>query len=357
MTTTEKQSIRNHANRNISYVLERLGVEHLDRGGGLLQACCHCKQHGGDGDNTTAFSWRTDLGKWVCWTHHCEETRGNDVFGLVSSVKGTNFRETCQWLIKTLENIDVDLTTEAPDPEALKKGVSLHIHEPLKEDNLKFLMPDPQYLLNRGFSLDVLRDYEVGLWSRVGTFMNDRVVFPIRDHEGHLVGYTGRTVHSEEYFERRSLDYSKWIHGRHYNRWPKKGEREFFTSSILYNLHNAKKYLEISKKLIVVEGPLDGMKLQEAGIYNWVATLSTNFCHAHRTLLVQHGVTDIYNAYDNEDPALYKDNMSPGEKGWLRTKRIVGDLFNLHRVELPFNRDCGDLSVPELQEIFKGISC
>ena len=357
MTTSEKRSVRNHANRNITYILERLGVVHNDRGGGLLQACCPCKQHGGDGNNQTAFSWRVDLGKWVCWTHHCEETRGNDIFGLVSSVRGTNFRETCDWITQTLKNKNIDLDEEAPDPEALTQGIKLHVHEPLKEDNLQFLMPDPQYLLDRGFSLDVLRDYEVGLWSRVGTFMHDRVVFPIRDHEGHLVGYTGRTIHKEEYFTRRSLEYKKWIHGRHYNRWPKKGEREFFTGSILYNLHRAKNYLNLSKKLILVEGPLDGMKLQEAGIYNWVATLSTNMCNAHRSLLIQHGVTDLYCAYDNEDPSKYKDGLSPGEKGWLRTKRIVGDLFNLHRVKLPIDRDCGDLSVPELQEIFKDIAC
>lgn len=353
MTTNEKRAIRNHANRNITYILDRLDVPYLDRGSGLLQSSCHCKQHGGDGNNTTAFSWRTDLGKWVCWTHHCEESRGNDIFGLVSSIKGTNFRETCDWLIEVLENKDIDLSSEAPDPESLSKGTKLHIHAPLKEDNLKFLMPDPQYLLDREFDLNVLRDYEVGLWSRVGTFMNDRVVFPIRDHEGHLVGYTGRTVHNKMYFERRSLEYSKWIHGRHYNRWPKKGEREFFTSSILYNLHRAKKY----KKLITVEGPLDGMRLEEAGIHNWVATLSTSLCAAHRTLLLQHGVTDLFNANDNEDPSKYKDNQSPGEKGWLRTQRVVGDLFALHRVELPFDKDCGDLSVPELKEIFKDIAC
>lgn len=355
LTSDMKKQIRNHANRNIAYLLDQLGVEFDDRGDGLIQACCPCSQHGGDRSNHTAWSWRIDLGKWVCWSHHCEEDRGNDIFGLVSSVKGTNFRETVNWIKTTLEAKDVDLDEEVSDPENLHRGNKLHIHEPLAEDNLKFLTPDPQYLLNRGFDIDVLRRYDVGLWQRVGTYMNDRVVFPVRDHDGHLVGYTGRTVHPEEYFTKRGLKYMKWVHGRHYNRWPQRGD--LFTSSILFNLNRAKRYLSLSKKLILVEGPLDGMKLEEAGVHNWVATLGTSFCHAHRTLLVKYGVTDLYVAYDNDNPEDYASGESPGEKGWQRMARIVGDLFELHRVELPAGKDCGDLEVEQLQQIFKEISC
>lgn len=347
----KKKMIRNHANRNITYLLDRLDVKFDDRGDGLIQACCPCQQHGGDGDNSTAWSWRIDLGKWVCWSHHCEEGRGNDIFGLVSSVKDFNFIEAVKWITENLEAKDIDLEDVAPDPENLHRGIKLHIHEPLPEDNLKFLTRDPQYLLNRGFDLDVLRDYGVGVWSRVGTHMHDRVVFPVRDHDGHLIGYTGRTIHSKEYFEKRDLKYAKWVHGRHYNRWPKRGD--LFTSSILFNLDRAKKYLDSSRRLILVEGPLDGMKLEEAGIKNWIATLGTSFCHAHRTLLVQHGVSDLFVAYDADDPSKYKDKKAPGEQGWLRMERIVGDLFRMHRVELPMGHDCGDLSVEQLQEIFK----
>ena len=146
----------------------------------------------------------------------------------------------------------------------------------------------------------------------------------------------------------------KWVHGRHYHRWPQRGD--LFTSSILFNLNNAKRYLETNKSLILVEGPLDGMKLEEAGIRNWVATLGTSFCHAHRTLLVKYGVTDLHVAYDNDDPSKYTDGQNPGEKGWSRMQRIVGDLFQLHRVELPPGKDCGDLEAQQLTDIFKEIT-
>lgn len=348
LTIDEKRQIKNHANRNITYLLDRLAVSYTTRGDGLLQALCPCKQHPGDRDNSTAWSWRTDLGKWVCWSHHCEEARGNDIFGLVSSVLETNFGTTLEWILKTLSEKHIDIATAAAEPEFAHRGISLHIHEPLSTDNLKFLQPDPEYLLGRGFDRDVLRSYQVGLWSRPGTFMHDRVVFPVRDHEGHLVGYTGRTIHPEEYFTSKEIKYKKWIHGRHFNRWPTRGE--FFTSSILFNLDRAKKLLDRTKSVVLVEGPLDGMRLEEAGVHNWVATLSTNFCAPHRTLLVNYGVTDLYVAYDN-------DENNAGEKGWERMHRIVGDLFKMHRVSLPLGRDCGDLSVDEVCTLFKDIRC
>lgn len=355
-TTNKKELLRRHANRNITYLLDRLGVVFNDRGDGLIQSACPCLQHGGDGDNDVAWSWRRDIGRWVCWSHHCEEDRGNDIFGLVSSIKGVSFMDAMKWIEDTLENKNIDLSEPVPESEQYKKDSTVpHVHESISEDNLKFLTPDPQYLLNRGFDKDVLRKYQVGLWSRIGTYMHDRVVFPVRDEKGFLVGYTGRTVHSEEYFTKRSQKYKKWLHGRHYNRWSK--EDRLFTGSILFNLYNAKRYLNKTKKIILVEGPLDGMKLEEAGIKNWVATLGTNFCYTHRTLLVACGVNDIYVAYDADDATQYKDNKSPGEKGWKRVQKVVGDLMNLHFVSLPNGCDCGDLQTEQLQQIFKDISC
>lgn len=354
MTTTQKNNLKNHANRVLPYILNKLGVAYTRRSDGLIQSCCPCQQHGGDGNNPTAFSWRMDIGKWVCWTHHCEEERGNDILGLVSSVLGSDFRDTCKWLEDALNEDGIDLSEEAGIPENAVVGTKLHSHVPLKEDNVRFLKSDPEYLLNRGFDKDILRKYQVGFWFRPGTFMHDRVVFPIRDHEGFLVGYTGRTVHEPEYFETKGIPYRKWLHGRNYHLYPKNGE--LFTSSILFNLYNSKQYLGSHNRMILLEGTTDGMKLQEAGIHNWCSTLSSTLCPAQRTLLVQAGVTDLYIAYDNDVPKGPKQKRA-GEEGWKRAQRVVGDLFRLHRVPLPEGKDCADHNTKELQEIFKDIAC
>jgi len=348
MSDDEKKALRNHANRNITFLLDKLAIRYSDRGDGLIQAICPTQQHSGDRDNPTAFSWRPDIGKWVCWTHHCEEARGNDIFGLVSSIVGLNFKDTTKWIHDRLAEKSIDIHQDSLPIENQYRGSVLHTHEPLNEEHIKFLKLDPDYLIRRGFSKEVLRDYQAGLWDRPYTYMADRVVFPIRDHDGFLVGYTGRTIHPESYFTEKSLEYRKWIHGRYFNQWPKRGE--LLISSLLFNLNRSKRIIAQHKRMIVVEGPLDGMKLEMAGIHNWVATLGTTFCANHRTLLVKYGITDLYVAYDNDE------KTHAGKDGTNRLLRVVGDIFNVHTIEVP-GHDCGDCSIEQLQTLFKDIGC
>lgn len=351
MSRAEKRHLKMHASRNITYLLDRMGVRYIHRDK-LVQAACPCSQHGGDGDNETAFSWRIDLGTWVCWSHACDETFGNDIFGLVRSVLQLNFYETVRWLDAAFKEKNIDVKGEVEDIVEKKESV-LHVHQPLNEEKLRFLQQDPEYLLNRGFDKNVLREYEVGFWSRLGTYMHDCVVFPIRDHENYLVGYSGRTVLSEGWHNERNIKYAKWKHARHYDRFPVPGE--LFTGSILYNLNRAKDSLTSDRTIILVEGPLDGIKLEMAGIHNWVASLSTKFGIHHRTLLVRFGINKLYVAYDNDSPRGPKKER-PGEKGWKRVQSVVGDLFDTERISLPVDVDLGSMSIPLIQETLKHVT-
>jgi hypothetical protein len=350
-TTTNKDKLRINANRQVTTLLDKLGVDYNDRGG-LIQAICPCKQHGGDRDNTTAFSWRTDIGYWMCWTHHCQEQFGNDVFGLVRSVLQCDFLAAVRWVSDSLGE-DVDISN-LPAPAPRRKPGEIHIHDPLDETRLRFLKRSPKYLLDRGYSKEVLDKYDIGAWNRVGSYMHDRVVVPVRDHEDFLVGFTGRTVRSKEWFQERGLDFNKWLHGRYYDRFPK-DEDPLLTGSILFNLNRAKTYLQPQRRMILVEGPLDGLKLEMYGIYNWVASLSTSFGPVHRSLLIKHGVSDLYVAYDN-DPRKQSDKQTSSEAAWDRINKIVGDLFRIHRVGLPVGRDPGDMDEPEIRDTFLSIS-
>jgi len=350
-TTTNKERLRTNANRQITNILDKLGIAYNDRGS-LIQAACPCKHHGGDGDNTTAFSWRPHTGYWVCWTHHCQEKYGNDIFGLIRGVLDCDFYQAVRWITSVLGDEDIDVAN-LPAPPKRRPG-EIHVHDPLDETRLRFLKSHPQYLINRGYSPEVLDKYGIGLWQRVGSYMHDRAVIPVRDHENYLVGFTGRTVHDKEWFEERELDYNKWLHGRYFDRLPNEND-PLLTGSILFNLHRAKTYLQPHHRMILVEGPLDGLKLEMYGIYNWVASLSTSFGPAHRSLLVKYGVSDLYVAYDN-DPRKQPDKPTSSEVAWERIHRVVGDLFRLHRVELPVGRDPGDMGEEEIRNIFFSLS-
>ena len=66
-----KSDLRLLANRNITFILNKLNIV-FEKRDLQIQGPCPCQQHGGDGNNRSAFSFRRDYGKWVCFTHHCE---------------------------------------------------------------------------------------------------------------------------------------------------------------------------------------------------------------------------------------------------------------------------------------------
>ena len=354
MTPDKKYQIKRHANRKIDVILDKLGVAYSSKDN-LIQACCPCKQHGGDGNNPTSFSWRPDIGYWICWTHHCEQKFGNDIFGLVRSITGLPFDQCVPWILQALKDENVDVNQNlAPDNAAAKANV-LHVHDPVPEHNLKFLKKDYSYAKSRGFDPYILEKYEAGVWNRIGTYMHNRLVFPIRDHQGFVVGFTGRTLYEKEWFEKKGLKYVKWIHGRHFDKFPNKNE--LFISSVLFNLHNAQKYINTKncKKIILVEGPFDGMKLEMAGVHNWVATLGTSFSAVQKSLLVKAGITDIFVAYDN-DKAMSSDQLGAGDRGYEKVIKTVGNLMNVRRVALS-DKDPGEMSTDEIQKTFGDCQC
>jgi DNA primase len=277
---------------------------------------------------------------WICWSHHCESRWGGDIIGLIRSVKNLNFTDAIRWLERFAEGNEeneevVILSYDNSKPK---------LHNPLKEDLLSYLRPLYTPLVNRGFSEEILKKYGVGFWSRPGTFMNNRLIFPIRDIDGYLVGFSGRTIFSKEMFEEKQIDYKKWIHGRYYHKFPKKGE--FYTSSLMYNLFSSKNHLGESRKMVLVEGPLDGYKLSMAGINNWVATFGTHISPAQITLLLSANVNSLYIAYDNDE------NLA-GQIASSNVKKKASDFFHLYDIELPDGQDPGSLSVDEVKDVFK----
>jgi hypothetical protein len=347
MTTDTKEHIKLlkvHANRNIGDVFDKLGISYSQRGP-LMQAKCPCEHHAGDGNNDTAFSWRSDYGRWVCFTHHCERAFGNDIFGLLRSVLDVGFAGARKWLEEALA--DVDTAGPILETEVNARRPRLHIHEPITEDRLKFLDPDHSYLESRGFGSEVLDKHYVGVWKRIGTYMNNRVVFPVRDHQGFVVGFTGRTLLTPDEMQEQELKtgrpVAKWIHGRDYVKFPDKSKQELFITSLLFNWYNAKKHLGADKELVMVEGPLDGFRLEEAGIMNWVATLGTTFTPVQRGLLVDAGVNKIRSAYDPD---------IAGDGGYDKIKNIIGNLIELERVKLPRGMDPGSMTVEQIHSAF-----
>ncbi len=119
-----------------------------------------------------------------------------------------------------------------------------------------------KFLLNKKYELDLLD--ELGLVNKTGisvydTFVN-RIMIPICDIKGQVVGFTGRIFHDE--------DTAKYLNT--------KETRIFKKGNILFNYHNARNAIKASKEVIVVEGNMDAITVSASGIKNVVALMGVS---------------------------------------------------------------------------------
>ncbi len=111
-----------------------------------------------------------------------------------------------------------------------------------------------------------------------------RIIFPIRDVRGRVVGFGGRL------FEGKS-ESPKYLNSP---------ETEFFKKgSLLYNLQSAKHSAVSKDYIIVVEGYTDVIALTQAGFPNVVATLGTALTETHLSVLSRF-TKNVYLAFDSD---------------------------------------------------------
>ena len=112
----------------------------------------------------------------------------------------------------------------------------------------------------KGWSIDTLD--KLGLINKVNaniydTFIN-RIVIPIENLKGEVVGFTGRIFNGED-------NTAKYLNTK---------ETEIFKkSSLLFNYHNAKNFIREKRSIIVVEGNMDAIKMSAKGFKNVVALM------------------------------------------------------------------------------------
>ncbi len=100
---------------------------------------------------------------------------------------------------------------------------------------------------------------------RVYDRFRDRIMFPIRDTRGRVIGFGGRTLSAED--------------GPKYLNSPE--TPVFHKGAELYGLYEARRALRRIDRLIVVEGYMDVVALAQHGVANCVATLGTASGEAH----------------------------------------------------------------------------
>lgn len=130
-------------------------------------------------------------------------------------------------------------------------------------DALTRLFPDPRHALDAGLLIE--REGRDGAYDR----FRNRIMFPIRDTRGRVIGFGGRTLGNDPAKYLNSPETPLFHKGRN-----------------LYGLYEAKQSAKAALPyLIVVEGYMDVVMLAQHGVHEAVATLGTATTREHLTLL------------------------------------------------------------------------
>ena len=246
-----------------------------------------------------------------CWSCHAS---GN-VFTFLQNIESISFPESLKRLADKV-GIEVSGSTKSYDKvneksyeiyDLASKFYELMLNTP-KGDNAK------KYLKERLMEDDIIKEFGIGLalndrnklleylkekkydintMEDLGlvngdydTFIN-RVMFPIHDRAGHVVGFSGRIYDKS--------DQAKYINTRE--------TKIFRKGNILYNYHRCKEPVRVNKYVIVTEGFMDVIRLSTIGVKNALALMGTAMTSEHVSMLKKLSL-NVYLCLDGDDAGI-----------------------------------------------------
>lgn len=167
------------------------------------------------------------------------------------------------------------LTDRKIDEKLIKEfeiGLSLDSHDDLTK-----------LLTNKDYDLVTLN--RIGLSSDNHDIYNDRIMFPLYDVSGKVVGFSGRIY--------KDNSMNKYLNTKETDIF-KKGE-------LLYHYHIAKEECRLKKSVIIMEGFMDVIRASSIGIRNTVALMGTALTK-EQTNHIKRLSNNIILCLDGDDP-------------------------------------------------------
>lgn len=323
-----------------------------------------CPIHGGDNPNALNLYTQGDTvpGYWRCNTRHCERVFKKTIIGFVRGVlshqqqdwtcpddEPLSFGDTVMWCCKFLGvdpgSIKVDLdqaerTKFASDISLLTQKVNKVNQGTPRKDVIKFLQIPAPYYVDRGYSAEVLRKYDVGFYPHAGKALSGgRVAVPIYNDQGtHAIGFTGRSVHPQcpQCHGWHSPSDACPAPGEEFSKWKNVG---FPRESVLYNWWQAKEVIRETRVATIVEGPGEVWRLEEAGIHNSLALLGLDMTEQQQVMLEMSGAMGL---------VIILNNDKPGRAAAKEIAQRLSRSFRILNVELESN-DLGQMTVPQIR--------
>ncbi len=183
-----------------------------------------------------------------------------------------------------------------------------------------------RYLLKKGFSVNDIEKAGLVFKTERGTYWDrfrGRLMFPLYNHVGKVVGFTGRLLPGRD-----DTNTGKYVNSPETSIFQK--------SKILYGFHKTKNDIREAKSAILVEGQMDFLMMWQDGVKNVIATSGTALTPEHLKTLKK--ITD--------DLVLSFDSDAAGQAAAERSIDLASSLdFNVKLliIEDPKLKDPADV--------------
>lgn len=284
----------------IPILLEEIGCEYVkfEQGGTLITA--QLPPHF-NSDNKRAVQCRLNE-SLNCNIRNRNDFKG-DIFSLISYIKNNKrgdeinkdlyeskkfICETLGWnhLLKSGDSSRIDYLAKLKNiKKKTRRRVKIIPNPTLDKSVLNnFIMNPSKYWMDEGISYITQLKYNVGF-----DLQTNRIIFPIRNRFGEIVGIKGRLIEDKDVNEYNPK--YKYIYRCNIsNEW--------------FNLDKALPHIKSSKEVIIFESEKSVMKMHSNGIYNCLAISSSDISDVQRDIIMSIGYDiNILLAYDKD-----KDN-------------------------------------------------
>jgi 5S rRNA maturation endonuclease (ribonuclease M5) len=313
---------RELANAYSDKILADLGLE-TDVYGDVK---CGCPVHGGD--NHRGFSWDDKRKTWLCFTQKCHDKHTKTILGLIKAIKDCSWKEVTEYIEEITGEKVGHITQEQLDlHNYVRKNKKRPQAKEIKLDRsmLARIPSDSKYFLTRGLSQEAIEKWQCFDCHTAGKTLQGRACLPIIDHKNNLLGFAGRSINKME---------PKWL------TYPLQNQFK----NTFFGINFALEEIERTRKVILVEGFLDAVIMQEYGYANCVSMFGTALTEDQRNLLLSLGVTDII---------LMLDPDMAGVQAARKITKDLGIYFSVTNLTESLFKEPSEMTSDEVKELFQ----
>lgn len=336
----------------------------LTKAGAYWKACCPFHN-----EKTPSFTVNEERQAFHCFG--CG--KGGDIFSFVEEIEGIEFREALK-LLAERAGVEVPVYrkssvfsqdgVEEPDRtrEILELSTKFFEKQLWEGEGAKTALP---YLRKRGLSDESIQTFRVGYslsgWRHLHDFLvsrgyrseeleraglviakegrsgyydrfRDRIMFPISDVVGRVIGYSARVAPGGDESQAKYINTPE--------------TPVYHKGRVLYGLYQAKQAIKVEGVSVLVEGQMDVIACHQAGIKNAIAASGTALTGEQLDILKRYG----------REIRLFFDMDGAGQAAaWKSALLSLGKEMSVSVVLLPEGKDAADAALEDPETLRQAV--